>query len=94
VPIYHRGQKKVMNVYDFVFFDGPHTTEKVLEEAMFFAIRSRDGTRFVFDDHQHYQMSTIAHALTYFGFHTVEMGETKILLEKGEKNNAVQTYKR
>jgi hypothetical protein len=23
VPIYHRGQKKVMNVYDFVFFDGP-----------------------------------------------------------------------
>ena len=94
VPIYHRGQKKVMNVYDFVFFDGPHTTEKVLEEAMFFATRSREGTRFVFDDHQHYQMSVIANALNYFWFHTVEMGETKILLEKGEKNNAVQKYRR
>ena len=40
LPIYQNGQKKLVNVYDFVHFDGPHTTEKVLEEVMFFAPRS------------------------------------------------------
>lgn len=82
VPIYLNGNKKVMNVYDFVHFDGPHTTEKVLEEVMFFAPRSTVGTRFVFDDHKRYEMSKIAYALTHFGFYTQEMSENKCMLER------------
>ena len=31
VPLYRNGKKQIMNCYDFVHFDGPHTTEKVLE---------------------------------------------------------------
>ena len=82
VPIYHNGKKNIMNVYDFVHFDGPHTTEKVLEEVMFFAPRSRVGTRFVFDDHDVYEISKIANVLTHFGFETKEMGDNKCMLEK------------
>ena len=84
VPIYLNGKKEIMNCYDFVHFDGPHTTEKVLEEAMFFAPRSRVGTRFVFDDHDTYEMSKIAYVLIHFGFRTTEMGKTKCMLEKVE----------
>jgi hypothetical protein len=82
VPVYQNGKKQIVNCYDFVHFDGPHTTEKVLEEVMFFAPRSRVGTRFVFDDSKTYEMSKIAHALTYFGFYTQEMGNDKCMLEK------------
>ena len=77
-------QKKLVNVYDFVHFDGPHTTEKVLEEVMFFAPRSRIGTRFVFDDMKTYEMDKIAYVLTNFGFFTKEMGDDKCMLEKTE----------
>ena len=82
LPIYQNGKKKIVNTYDFVHFDGPHTTEKVLEEAMFFAPRSRVGTRFVFDDIKTYEMSKIAYVLTHFGFNTQEMGDNKCMLEK------------
>ena len=51
-----------------VHFDGPHTTEKVLEEATFFAPRSRIGTRFVFDDIKTYEMSKIAYILRKLWF--------------------------
>ena len=84
LPIYQNGQKKLVNVYDFVHFDGPHTTEKVLEEVMFFAPRSRVGTRFVFDDMKTYEMSKIAYILEHFGFKTSEMGDDKCMLERTE----------
>ena len=84
LPIYRNGQKGLVNVYDFVHFDGPHTTEKVLEEAMFFAPRSRVGTRFVFDDIKTYEMSKIAYILEHFGFKTSEMGDDKCMLERTE----------
>ena len=82
VPIYKNGYKQVVNVYDLVFFDGPHTTDKVMEESMFFGPRSRLGTRFIFDDMDTYEMSDIAYALTAFGFKTLEIGNKKICLEK------------
>jgi hypothetical protein len=82
VPIYKDGNKKMVNTYDLVFFDGPHTTDKVMEEAMFFGPRSRIGTRFIFDDMDKFEMSDIAYALTAFGFKTLEIGNKKICLEK------------
>ena len=68
--------------FAFVHFDGPHTTRAVITEAIWFANRCAPHTRFVFDDHNTYQMSIIAHALTFFDFKTIEMGNTKCLLEK------------
>jgi|TARA_R100000482_G_scaffold14570_1_gene4296 hypothetical protein len=84
VPIYFNGKKKICNTYDLVFFDGPHTTDAVMREAMWFANRSRKGTRFIFDDIDTYEMSTIAFALTFNGFKTQEMGDTKCMLERTE----------
>jgi hypothetical protein len=82
VPIYYNGKKKLVNKYDLVFFDGPHTTEAVMREATWFANRSRKGTRFIFDDIDTYRMDLIANALTFDGFKTIETGETKICLER------------
>ena len=51
---------------------------------MFFAPRSRIGTRFVFDDMKTYEMDKIAYVLTNFGFFTKEMGDDKCMLERTE----------
>ena len=71
-----------MGPFDFVHFDGPHMTRNVLTESVWFANRSRRGTRFVFDDYVKYEMDQVAYCLTYFDFKTIEAGENKICLEK------------
>jgi hypothetical protein len=88
IPIYWKGQKIIMTKYDFVHFDGPHTTKAVLSEALFFAVRSNPGTRFVFDDIDTYDMKKIQEALTYYDFFILEKGKRKVCLEKasGYKN--------
>ena len=68
--------------FAFVHFDGPHMTKDVITEAIWFANRSAPHTRFVFDDHNTYAMSTIANVLLYFDFKTKEMGDSKCMLEK------------
>ena len=37
-------------IYDLVFLDGPHTTKDILKEALWFAERSRKGSRIIIDD--------------------------------------------
>ncbi len=74
--------KKIINTYDFVHFDGPHTTAAVLHEALFFANRSRPGTRFVFDDVDTYDIRLIQQALTHYDFYIMERGENKMCLER------------
>jgi len=71
-----------MGPFDFVHFDGPHMTKDVLTESIWFANRSRRGTRFVFDDYINYSMDQVAYCLTYFDFKTIEAGTNKICLEK------------
>ena len=66
----------------FVHFDGPHMTKDVMTEAVWFANRSVPGTRFVFDDHLKFEMSTIANVLMLYDFKTTEMGDNKCLLIK------------
>ena len=54
---HHMTDEKFMNThyemrpFDLVFFDGPHMTKDVMTEAIWFAPRTRRGTRFIFDDH-------------------------------------------
>lgn len=69
-------------VFAFVHFDGPHMTKDVITEAVWFANRSAPHARFVFDDQNKFEMSVVAHALTFFDFKTIEMGDTKVCLEK------------
>ena len=69
-------------IYDLVHFDGPHTTREVLREALWFADKSRKGTRLIFDDYIVYDMKLISKALAYWGFGIIEQGENKICLQK------------
>ena len=69
-------------IFSFVHFDGPHMTKDVITEAVWFANRSAPHTRFIFDDSNRFEMHVIAHALTFFDFKTIEMGDTKVCLEK------------
>ena len=68
--------------FAFVHFDGPHMTKDVVREAVWFADRSRKGTRFIFDDYKKYGMESIAKTLSYLDFKTFESGENKICLQR------------
>ena len=68
--------------FDFVHFDGPHMTRDVIREAVWFADRSRVGTRFVFDDYQKYNMTRIAEILTHWDFRILTSGKNKACLER------------
>jgi hypothetical protein len=49
VPVYDQ-EKKLINKYAFVFFDGPHFDAAIMRELEFFTERSVRGSTFVFDD--------------------------------------------
>ena len=49
---------------------------------MWFADRSRKGSRFIFDDYKKYGMEDISKALSYYGFNVMESGQNKIMLQK------------
>jgi hypothetical protein len=49
VPVYDQN-KKIEDKYAFVFFDGPHNTDIMVEEVNFFITRCVVGSVFVFDD--------------------------------------------
>ena len=68
--------------YNLIHFDGPHMTKDVLNEAVFFAERSVQYTRFVFDDYKLYNMDLICKILSYYNFNVMDKGENKICLEK------------
>ena len=70
------------STFAFVHFDGPHMTKDVITEAVWFADRSRKGSRFIFDDYKKYGMEDISKALSYYGFNVMESGENKIMLQK------------
>lgn len=49
IPVYHDEQQLISD-YALVFFDGPHSNDKVVEEVEFFAPRVNVGGVVVFDD--------------------------------------------
>jgi hypothetical protein len=57
-------------------------TRHVLCEAVFFAERSVQYTRFIFDDFKGYNMPLISNALEYYGFKEIDKGDNKVCLEK------------
>ena len=86
--LFHMTDKEFMRRYpeygpfNLIHFDGPHMTKDVLNEAIFFAERSEQNTRFIFDDFKLYNMPLIVNALQYYGFKEIDKGDNKICLEK------------
>jgi hypothetical protein len=70
------------SIFAFVHFDGPHMTKDVMTEAIWFANRTEQGARFVFDDYKKYNMSLIAQTLELYDFKVIESGQNKCLMEK------------
>ena len=69
-------------VYDLVFLDGPHTTKDILREALWFAERSRKGSRIIIDDYKLCNFEVIRAAISYWDFKDIEKGNNKVCFEK------------
>ena len=69
-------------IYDLVFLDGPHTTKDILKEALWFADRSRKGSRIIIDDFKLCNFEVIRAAISYWDFKVYEKGQHKVCLEK------------
>ena len=86
---YHFTDKQFMNlfnstdkIFDLVHFDGPHMTKDVMREAIWFADKSRVGTRFVFDDSKFFDIEVVEKALSYWNFRPFESGKNKVCLQR------------
>lgn len=54
VPVYTEYEKKIVNEYALVHFDGPHTLDIVMNETKFFQDRTPVGAIYVYDDINHF----------------------------------------
>jgi hypothetical protein len=86
---YHFTDRQFMNlfnstnkIFDLVHFDGPHMTRDVAREAIWFADKSRKGTRFVFDDTKFFDIKAVETILNYWGFKLFDSGKNKVCLQK------------
>lgn len=59
IPIYDNSQRSLRTQYNFVFLDGPHATDLVMEEVKFFDRRCIQGAVMVFDDIPNFRMDEI-----------------------------------
>jgi hypothetical protein len=76
VPVYDE-EKKLVNEYAFVFFDGPHTNKALQEEIDFFLPRSPIGATWVFDDIWMYDHDKFEKIMFDQGFQILEKREIK-----------------
>ena len=79
---YMNSNSKENLIFDLVYFDGPHKTQDVIREAVWFADRSRKGTRFIFDDFRFYTIEDVAKLLAHWGFNIIGSGASKICLQR------------
>jgi len=86
---YHMTDIQYMNlfnedkkIYDLVHFDGPHMTKDVAREALWFADKSRIGTRFVFDDSKFFDIEPLIKILSRWGFNIFESGKNKVCIQR------------
>jgi len=76
IPTYEN-EKKMINQYAFVFFDGPHTNEAVHFELDFFLDKFPVGAVTVWDDIWMYDHDTLEKKLFDNGFEILKKGEIK-----------------
>jgi len=63
VPVYLSGKEYLLNNYALVYFDGPHATEDVMNETVFFNERALKGSVFIYDDVSFYEHGKIENYL-------------------------------
>ena len=76
IPVYNNKEEMIQK-YAFVFFDGPHTTDKVIEEVEFFVPRTDLGSVFVMDDIWMYDHSKVEEILFDNGWEVLDKGTIK-----------------
>jgi len=74
VPVFDDSEGHIINQYALVFFDGPHSTQSVLDEIIWCNDRSRSGTTFCFDDvnKEYYNHKKITDRLIELGYRHIE----------------------
>lgn len=77
VPVYDE-VKKIENMFSFVFFDGPHTNQAVIDEMAYFMDKAPVGAVWVFDDIWMYDHDMIEKDYLFTnGFEILEKGNVK-----------------
>ena len=72
----------LFGLYKVVHFDGPHTTDAVIQELNFFIPRSETKALFIIDDFKDLRMGIVDMLLLTYNFKVVEEGENKIIYQK------------
>ena len=72
----------LFGLYKVVHFDGPHTTDAVIQELNFFIPRSETKALFIIDDYKDLRMGIVDMLLLTYNFKVVEKGENKIIYQK------------
>ena len=81
VPLYHE-EKFVVNEYAFVHLDGPHRTDKVLEETEFFVPRVPVGGTIAYDNYGYFDWQSVAQRMVLGGFELEAKGQEKMIWRK------------
>jgi hypothetical protein len=72
----------LFGLYKVVHFDGPHTTEAVIQELNFFIPRSETKALFIIDDFKDLRMGIVDMLLKTYNFKVAEEGDNKIIYQK------------
>lgn len=78
-PTFTNSQYSLINKYDFIHLDGPHTTRDVIIETVFFAPRMKPGGVLVYDDWNTFEFHIIDEILKVFNFNKIKSGDHKII---------------
>tara|TARA_Y100001937_G_scaffold61342_1_gene84035 strand:+ start:4774 stop:5373 length:600 start_codon:yes stop_codon:yes gene_type:complete len=76
------GNLMLFGLYKVVHFDGPHTTEALLNELNFFIPRAETEAIFIIDDYPQLRMGIVDMLLKTYNFREAEKGENKIIYQK------------
>ena len=71
VPVYNNG-KALLNEYAFVFVDGPHFLERVLETVDWFNDRTLPGAQMVFDNTEQIRFAELQNHMEAAGWQLLE----------------------
>ncbi len=72
----------LFGLYKVVHFDGPHTTDAVIQELNFFIPRSETKALFIIDDFKDLKMGIVDMLLKTYNFNVAEEGDNKIIYQK------------
>ena len=72
----------LFGLYKVVHFDGPHTTDAVIQELNFFIPRSETKALFIIDDFKDLKMGIVDMLLKTYNFNVAAKGDNKIVYQK------------